>query len=323
MIRSCRKRDLVKFDTDKLVIKGDIMGLTSFDSVKAAVNAIFGADVQITGSIPVSGGDINRASCLSLSSGKKVFIKSNSVSNMSFFDAEEAGLDAIAATHAISTPSLLCKGIDSKDNISFLMMEMIDSSSPVKDYWEVFGRELAHMHLADTEDIAPGIRYGFTSDNFIGATGQINTPCDSWTDFFRIRRLEPQFKMAERYFDNTFMKDILKLLDRTDELITEPERPSLLHGDLWSGNIMTGNDGKAMLIDPASYIGNAEADIAMTELFGRLPGRFYSSYNEINPIKPGYEDRRELYNLYHLLNHLNLFGSGYLMSVIHTVKRYI
>ena len=165
--------------------------------------------------------------------------------------------------------------------------------------------------------------YGFKNDNYIGASKQINKPKSSWITFFRECRLEPQFKMAERYFDNGFIRDAINLMEKLDKILIEPIKPSLLHGDLWSGNIMTGSNGKAMLIDPAVYVGHAEADFAMTELFGSLPRAFYKAYEEVNPLQPGYKERRDLYNLYHLLNHLNLFGSSYLFSVIQSVKRYV
>ena len=119
------------------------------------------------------------------------------------------------------------------------------------------------------------------------------------------------------------MKEIIKLLDKLPELLPEPAQPSLLHGDLWSGNYIVGNDGKAWLIDPATYVGHFEADLAMTELFGRFPNSFYSAYSEINKIDPAYKDRRDLYNLYHLTNHLNLFGETNLTAVLSTIRRYI
>ena len=193
----------------------------------------------------------------------------------------------------------------------------------MKGYWEIFGRELAAMHLADTGALVPEGGFGFGSNNFIGATKQINDRNKSWIAFFREARLEPQFKMAERSFDDAFLKAAIKLLDKVDEVLIEPVRPSILHGNLWSGNSMTGRDGKAILIDPACYVGHAEADLAMTELFGRLLAEFYRSYNEANRLQPGYGDRRDMYNLYHMLNHLNLFGSGYLGSVRQIVKKYV
>ncbi len=135
--------------------------------------------------------------------------------------------------------------------------------------------------------------------------------------------MEPQIKWADRYFDDSVRRKLGKLLDKLPEILIEPEKPALLHGDLWSGNYITGSDGRAWLIDPAVYIGHPEADIAMTELFGGFSGRFYGAYEEISPLAPGYSDRRNIYNLYHLLNHLNLFGGMYLMEVIETVERYV
>ena len=120
---------------------------------------------------------------------------------------------------------------------------------------------------------------------------------------------------AYGYFDAVCLKKIDRLLETLDCILVEPDYPSLLHGDLWSGNVIAGNDGKAWLIDPAVYVGHAEADLAMTELFGGFPRIFYDAYNEAVPIQPDYSRRRDLYNLYHLLNHLNLFGQTYLPSV--------
>ena len=141
-------------------------------------------------------------------------------------------------------------------------------------------------------------------------------------DFFRDCRLIPQMEMAGRYFDSSHRADFRRLLDRLPDLLPEPKAPSLLHGDLWSGNFITGTDGRAWLIDPAVYVGHAEADLAMTELFGGFSDRFYAAYREVSPLDPGYRERRDLYNLYHLLNHLNLFGAGYLSSVMEIVRRY-
>jgi fructosamine-3-kinase len=122
--------------------------------------------------------------------------------------------------------------------------------------------------------------------------------------------------------DQNDHRNLTYLLDHLDKYLLEPAFPSLLHGDLWSGNCITGNDGEAWLIDPAVSVGNFEADLAMTELFGGFPYSFYGAYNEINPIDQGYRERRELYNLYHLLNHLNLFGGSYLGAVRRILRKY-
>ena len=141
-------------------------------------------------------------------------------------------------------------------------------------------------------------------------------------EFFRDCRLQPQFDRARAALSTGTIKRMENLLDYLDEYLVEPEQPSILHGDLWSGNFLVGPDGNAWLIDPAVYVGNAEADIAMTELFGGFSGAFYGAYRESGLLQPGYEERRDLYNLYHMLNHLNLFGGSYLYAVERIVERY-
>ena len=173
------------------------------------------------------------------------------------------------------------------------------------------------MHAADV-----GGEFGFAHENRIGATRQINTPHDTWISFYRDCRLKPQFDMASGYLSAPDRQKADWLLSHLDRYLTEPERPSLIHGDLWAGNMITGNDGKGWLIDPAVYWGHPEADIAMTELFGGFPRQFYDAYRSAGCLEAGYADRRDLYNLYHLLNHLNMFGSGYLGSVRRILNRY-
>ena len=166
-------------------------------------------------------------------------------------------------------------------------------------------------------------KYGFSEDNYIGAGPQKNDPPESWIEFYRECRLLPQIRRAERYLDPPVRRKAERILDHLDSYLREPEFPSLLHGDLWSGNMMCGSGSSAWIIDPAVYVGDFEADLAMTQLFGSLPGRFYAAYSEINPIdREGYPERRKLYDLYHLLNHLNLFGAGYLGSVVEIIKRF-
>ena len=202
-------------------------------------------------------------------------------------------------------------------------MELIQSKKPVQDYWKIFGRELAALHKSDASAFCDGGDFGFFEDNYVGATAQSNAPKKTWIEFFRESRLEPQFKTAASNFSSQEMSRVTKLLDHLDDFLIEPKKPSLIHGDLWSGNVMAGPDGKAMLIDPAAYVGNSEADIAMTELFGGFAPDFYQAYREANPMQPGYEKRRDLYNLYQLLNHLNLFGKSYLGPVLSIVDQYV
>lgn len=293
-----------------------------YSSLEEAVRAVFGPTVTIVKRERVGGGDINEASCLTLSSAERVFVKSNTAANRRFFETESLGLRAIAATGTISTPKVLGRGVDQAQGKSFLLLEQLPRSRGGRRFWEDFGHALAALHRADTHPFVPGGRYGFLADNFIGATPQSNAPGDSWADFFRSRRLEPQFRRAQRWFDASTLRRIDTFLDRLDSLLPEPEHPSLLHGDLWSGNYLVGPDGQAWLIDPAVYVGHAEADLAMTELFGGFAPAFYAAYRECSPLEAGYEERRTVYNLYHLLNHLNLFGGGYLGSVRSSLSRF-
>ena len=294
-------------------------------SLAQALVSLYGNSVAIDETDRLSGGDINKAYGLTLNTGAHIFMKANSKANADFFTAEAAGLSAIEATGVIKTPEILCTGTDDGEDVgySFLLLKFIKSAKPRTDYWETFARDLAALHKADTKIFELSGKFGFFQNNFIGARAQNNTPSDSWISFFRDNRLAPQFKDADSYFTAEDRTKITKLLDHLEDFLIEPNQPSLLHGDLWSGNVMCGPEGKAMLIDPAAYIGHAEADLAMTELFGGFPEKFYDAYREANPLEPGYENRRDLYNLYQLLNHLNLFGPTYLGPVLSIVDEYV
>lgn len=289
-------------------------------SLSSAIADHCGRDVTITKKTPVSGGDINEAYALLLSDGTKVFMKANRKENLDFFRAEREGLEAIRSTGTITTPRILCCGTD--DDKAFLLMEFAESKRRNEGFFRRLGQRLAAMHQADAGRFVNGGKYGFLRDNYIGSGAQKNEPRDSWILFFRECRLMPQFARAERYFSESDHARIERLLTNLPNLLIEPKQPSLLHGDLWGGNTMAGSDGEAWLIDPAAYVGCHEADLAMTELFGGFPQEFYTAYSERLPLQPGYADRRDLYNLYHLLNHLNLFGAGYLSSVLGILRKY-
>ena len=284
------------------------------------LHSAFGKTAEAAEMRPVSGGDINRAYAVVLTDGRRVFLKENSSRRAGFFRAEELGLSAIRKTGTVRVPDVFTYGISG--DRSFLLMEYLEAAPEKAGFWERFGRELAAMHMADPSEWAPAGSFGFPEDNYIGAGEQINTVCGSWVRFFRDCRLEPQFKKAQHYFDSSGRRKMQSLLDHLADDLTEPAAPSLLHGDLWGGNFVTGPDGYAWLIDPAVYVGHAEADLAMTELFGGFAAAFYASYKEAGHLAPGYADRRDLYNLYHLLNHLNLFGGSYYGSVMRIIKRY-
>lgn len=302
------------------------MEIINANSLAEAIITLFGDNLRIVSKRPVHGGDINESYCLSLSDGSALFMKCNAIKNLSFFEAEASGLEALRKADVIGVPKALAIGTDKKQGMSFLLMEYLESGAKLTRYWEIFGRELAALHRADCAEFAEANQdrpYGFTQDNYIGASPQINTPQENWITFFRECRLLPQFRMAERYFDSKMRRQCTQLLDRLDSYLTEPMFPSLIHGDLWSGNAICGPNGKAWILDPAVYVGHYEAELAMTELFGGNPDSFYGAYNEVIPIDTGYRDRRDLYNLYHMLNHLNLFGATYLGSVQRIINRYV
>ena len=297
------------------------MKKTMFTSIEEAVVSTLGDGQRIKNVDNMPGGDINRAYRLTTSDGTRLFIKCNTKARLPFFTAETEGLKTIASAGAIRTPAVLGVGTDERYG-AFLLLEWIEAAPRKPDYWENFGHRLAALHAWDTSGLTGNGIFGFPHDNFIGAGEQINTPCGSWIEFFRDCRLVPMLARADGYLDAADKKNAEHLLDHLDDYLVEPEQPSLLHGDLWSGNFITGNDGEAWLIDPAAYVGHREADLAMTELFGGFPATFYDAYQEAYPLQPEYERRRDLYNLYHLLNHLNLFGTAYHDSVREILCKY-
>lgn len=295
--------------------------MNEFNSLNNAVCDIFGNDCSIVKREQLFGGDINRAFKLTLSDNKTIFMKSNSIENASFFPEEEKGLNALKECGKIGVPEVIAHGIDTETNTSFLLLEYLESAPKIKNYAEVLGHELAALHKSDTKKFTEK-SFGFSSDNYIGYTKQINTHSSKWTDFFRDSRLIPQFKLAEKYFDNHTKIKIEKLLSKIENIIPEPDFPSLIHGDLWSGNVITGPDGKGWIIDPACYVSSFEAELAMTSLFGGFSSAFYNAYDEIIQIPSDFSERIDLYNLYHLLNHLNIFGISYLSEVNHIINEY-
>ena len=290
----------------------------NFDKI---IEAPFGSGICVKWSEPVSGGDINEAYHLVLTNGTEVFLKQNTGVPEDFFPAEAHGLQYMRLAGA-NVPSVLAVG-SLADGTGYLLMEYARNSRQRTDYSELLGHMLANMHLADVSRFTKEKEFGLEENNYIGATRQINTVTGSWIEFFRDRRLGVQMQLAEPHFDREDRRMCSKLLDHLGEYLVEPNFSSLLHGDLWGGNVMPDNQGSPMLIDPAVYVGHHEADLAMTELFGGFAPTFYAAYHEIIPREPGYADRRELYNLYHLLNHLNIFGGSYLASVRRILKRYV
>ncbi len=290
-------------------------------AVEALIAERTGDAARVTGSRPVGGGCIHRAEVVELADGRRYFVKSNADPPPRIFEREAEGLAALAATGALRVPRPLGTG---DSTLAFLVMEAIEPGRRGAGFSADFGRRFARLHRAN-RDSGGTERYGFDRDNHIGATPQPNPWNDDWVDFFRRHRLGHQLELARAngVADRRLERLGERLLERLDELIGEPEEPPcLLHGDLWSGNYMVGEAGEPVLIDPAAYYGRREADLAMTMLFGGFDARFYAAYEEVWPLAPGSEDRLEIYKLYHLLNHLNLFGSGYLDGCVAIMRRF-
>ncbi len=288
------------------------------DAIRTALSSALGHEIKIASTCDVGGGCINQAEVLILNDGRRVFVKKNHHPPTGMFETELKGLQLLAsASDGPRIPKVIA--CDNSNPAQFLILEYLESTSPDGDYCSRFGQALAAMHrtTADT--------FGLDHDNFIGSTPQPNTPESCGLTFFRDHRLGYQQKLARK--SGLLPKEVDHKLDqlRTNLgslLDLKGEQPALVHGDLWSGNHFCGPDGEPTLFDPAVHFGLREADLAMTELFGRMPQAFYDAYHEAFPLNPGYRERKDIFNLYHLLNHLNLFGESYLGSVESTIIQF-
>jgi protein-ribulosamine 3-kinase len=253
----------------------------------------------------VAGGSIH-ASFVLYDANRRFFVKTNSVAAAPNFAAEADGLALIASTKTVRVPAVVCHG--TARDAAFLVLEFLPLIPGKVANQAMLGRGLASLHRATAA------RFGLDRNNFIGSTPQENGWRADWVGFFRERRLRRQLELAARNgFGETLETPGNALLERMSGLFPGySPRPSLLHGDLWPGNAGFLPDGTPVVYDPAVYYGDREADLAMTELFGGFASAFYAAYDEAWPRDPGYAARRTLYNLYHVLNHLNLFGAGYL-----------
>lgn len=260
----------------------------------------------------IGGGCINATSLLE-GDGQRYFVKRNDAHRLDMFAAEAAGLAELARANAVRVPQPVCFGTTCDS--AFLVLEYIALGGRGGDTRE-FGRRLAALHRVT------GARYGWHRDNTIGATPQINTPADDWIAFWRERRLGYQLELAARNGGRRLHDQGARLLDELDQFFTTyTPAASLLHGDLWGGNYAFDEQGNPVIFDPAVYYGDRETDLAMTELFGGFGADFYRAYAESYPLDAGYDVRKTLYNLYHVLNHFNLFGDGYLAQAARMIER--
>ena len=276
--------------------------MADWNDIAKQISTATGKPFAAKGHRSIGGGSINDAYLIA-NDNQKYFVKLNRSSLVDMFKAEAAGLTEIANSQSVRVPQPVCHGVSG--NNSFIVLEYLELGSG--DSSQTLGQQLAAMHRHTQQ------QFGWDRDNTIGSTEQINTWNDDWIEFYGKRRLLFQLHLpgAQRY-GKQLVSAGEELLENLD-LFFESYQPqaSLLHGDLWGGNYATMRDGAPVIFDPAVYYGDREADIAMTELFGGFGRRFYDAYNEAWPLDPGYGTRKTLYNLYHVLNHLNLFGGGY------------
>jgi fructosamine-3-kinase len=283
--------------------------------VRAAVETALGARVERA--TPVAGGDINEAYRVDLADGRRVFVKANASASPAMFPAEARGLAWLDQSKALRVPRVLAVS-DEDSPTAYLVLEHLEPGVPTQGFDEELGRGLAMLHRAS----AP--TYGLDHDNFIGRLPQDNTPADSWATFYGERRLGAQLSLAVRQGRATTRMQRLfdRLLERLEDLVGAEEPPARLHGDLWGGNLHVSPQGAPCLIDPAVYGGHREIDLAMMRLFGGFGARVFAAYDEAHPLSEGHAERVDLYQLYPLMVHVNLFGGSYVGSVERILARY-
>ncbi len=279
-----------------------------WQTIAQQITAASGEVFQPTGQQPVGGGCINESWLLE-DGQRRYFIKLNSPDGLAMFEAERDGLQELAAAEAIRVPLPLVCGVDGgRAWLALEALELGGRGDPAQ-----LGRQLAALHRRQSE------RFGWHRDNTIGSTPQYNSQHHDWVAFYRQQRLRPQLALAG---DPALSEAGERLCEALPSLFSDYRpQPSLLHGDLWSGNYSYTRAGEPVLFDPAVYYGDREADLAMTELFGGFAGAFYDAYQEAWPTDPGYRARKTLYNLYHVLNHYNLFGGGYRRQAEGMIRR--
>jgi protein-ribulosamine 3-kinase len=263
----------------------------------------------------LSGGSINYAYQIR-TNHRKYFLKWNhSEKYPGMFEQEAKGLEILRSTNEIFVPEVI--GFDSDDEISLIVLEYVGQTSQTKNFWENFGTALANLHKHHAD------KFGLEHDNYIGSLVQYNDYHQDWNRFFISQRLEVQIRMArdKGIIEASLIRKFETLYKYLPDIFPE-EKPSLIHGDLWSGNYMTNSQGEACIMDPAVYYGHRLMDIGMSILFGGFAPEFYNAYHRAYPMEKNWREGAEIANLYPLMVHVNLFGSGYLGSVKSTLSRF-
>lgn len=263
---------------------------------------------------PIGGGDINEAYLLSHADGK-LFLKYHPGDYLDMFEAEANGLRAMASLTQLEVPEVIGTGATS--NYAYLLLTYIPVGHPNPSFWKNLGKGLALLHQKTAK------HFGWERNNYIGRLPQHNKKENSWQDFYWQQRIYPQLMMAQTsgYFNASQIGHYEGLYQNIPSICPK-EEPAFLHGDLWSGNFMTNQNGNPVLIDPAIAYGHREMDLAMTRLFGGFSHEFYEAYHQEFPLEKGWEARMDFYQLYYLLVHLNLFGSGYLERCRSILEKY-
>lgn len=282
--------------------------------LEAELTAITGVATTIAMSQSLSGGNLRQVVKITYNHTDFVVKWHQNPPFAGMFQAEATGLNLMAQTNTVFTPKHLQFG--QKNGVEFLLMEHIPTSTPNATFWETLGTSLAEMHHQSNES------FGLDDDNFIGDLPQKNTLCTSWADFFVHQRLAPLLQqiIEKKMIDTQTQSAFFALFDRMDQLFPR-EAPSLLHGDLWNGNVICNAKQQAVLIDPAVYYGHREMDIAMTLLFGGFHPSFYTAYQARFPLAEGWQKRSTLCNLYPLMVHLLLFGRSYLPQLLQHLQQ--
>ncbi len=284
-------------------------------AVEQSLSKYLNTLVTIKETHPVSGGCINHTVGLTTNQGK-FFLKYNDAKLYpEMFSKEAKGLSLLRSEDTINTPEVIDNQVSG--NYSWLLLEHIESGPRKLNFWEDFGFRLSELHKITHDS------FGLDHDNYIGSLVQHNDHHNNWTDFFIQQRLMPQIELANKngLLNSEINNQFEHLFKRLPNIFPE-ESPALLHGDLWSGNFMVNNQDEVCLIDPAVYFGHREMELAFTKLFGGFENHFYEAYNENKPLEPGFIDRVDIYNLYPLLVHANLFGKSYLRPVRETINLY-
>ena len=282
--------------------------------LEGALQAALGS--AVTSARPLSGGDINDAYALPLADGRRLFAKANDRAPRGMFAAEARGLAWLGDAGALRIPEVVAVA-PPEDEHQFLVLEVVATGAPARDFHERLGRGLAALHRFG----APG--FGLDHDNFVGSLPQSNAPAPTWPEFYRARRLEPLLRRAadQGLASSRMRQGFHRLFAALEELCGPPEPPARLHGDLWGGNLLCDDRGAPVLIDPAVYGGHREIDLAMMRLFGGFGARVFEAYDEAAPLADGHGERVTLYQLYPLMVHVNLFGGGYVGSVESALDR--